>query len=159
MVGANCLVGTEELEIVSPVLNLISQEKVKEYDWETKEFKTQDEYLYRGHFGIRNLSGDQLELVTGGLTQELVSSEDSVATVRVAFGGLTLGGDVIIPSLSDLNLVSLNASELALIRIDLKSRSKLTDYQVEYSTSDCYGNRFGYWSGLVRSSASKVGGV
>ena len=140
-----------DLEIINPALMFTSKEEVKAYIYKTESYEDRVRYTYTGFFWLRNTSNTTQQVMTGMLSPGHSIKQDSIASVRLTHPRKSVDGSLLVPSPSELKLVTLNPSEVALVELSFGSSVKLTQFELEYSPSDHYADRFQFWTGTVKS--------
>jgi len=151
----NSCVYASELQITTSVIHYKESNDVEVYVYNPKGRVTKTRYTYSAILIVKNISDSNLLVATGLLTpeQETIGEQPVEITIK---HDRVLSKDKIIPSISDLKIVSLRPNESARIKFDFKTYKLIDEAYVTYSMSENYDNRFGYWTGSVRSGLIQI---
>lgn len=75
------------------------------------------------------------------------TDERNPVKIRLTIDERKYQGSLVIPSISDLGIVTLQPGEIAQIRLETISFRPLCSAVIEYEPGDHFGGRFGYWVG------------
>ena len=145
-----------ELEITRSVMHYKESNEVEVYVYAPQKGRvTKTRYTYSAILIVKNISESNVHVATGLLTpeQEKIGEQPVQITIK---HDKVLSSDKIIPSISDLKIVSLRPNESARIKFDFKTYKLIDEASVTYSMSENYDNRFGYWTGSVRSGLIQI---
>lgn len=143
---------SQDVFVSKPVLMGNVPAKVKKYDSTTKTWIEANGYGYSFMFFLKNISEQQITMVTDGLTRQ-TSPNTPKQEVKLSMDKMTVedGKVLVIPSREELKLVDLRPGEAALMKTEFKMSVPLEEIHVIYQPEDFYNGRFGYWTGKAQS--------
>ncbi len=145
------------LEITMTHAVLLGQKEVSAYIFKTETYELQTSYEYKFAFFLKNTSNAEITVVTKNLDPSImIAKEGETPLARLSINKMSYHESQIIPSVSDLGLVTLRPGESAAISWEKSSFTQLKSIKVQYNPVDIYDNRFGYWTGCVTGESVEV---
>lgn len=152
----NSCVCASELQITRSVIHYKESNDVEVYVYTPKKGRvTKTRYTYSAILIVKNISESNIPVATGLLTPEQEKIGEQPVEITIKHDKVLSSGKII-PSVSDLKIVSLRPNESARIKFDFKTYKLIDEAYVTYSMSENYDNRFGYWTGSVRSGLVQI---
>ena len=110
-------------------------------------------YDYRVGVVVKNISSQDVTLITGRLSPgiSLTGEGDFQQVILQYVPAVSVEGDPLIPSASDLKLVHLKPGEATGFHYTKRSKFYLMDPIVMYAIEDMFDGRFGNWTGRIAS--------
>jgi hypothetical protein len=141
-----------ELQITKSVIHYKESNDVKVFVYNPKGTATKTRHTYSAILITKNISKSNISVATGLLTPRQERVGDQPVEITIKHDKVLSSESDIIPSISDLKIVTLRPNESARIKFDFKSYKMIDEAYVGYSMYELYDNRFGYWTGSVKSN-------
>jgi hypothetical protein len=148
---------TSNLAIVMTQAVLMGQKEVSAYVYKTKTREPTTSYNYKFYCLLKNISKAEITVATKSLNPSIIyAKEGETPMATLSIDKASYKGSQIIPSLTDLGLVTLHPGESAGISWEKSSFTQLQSVKVQYNPKDIFDNRFGYWTGRVTGESVEV---
>lgn len=146
-----------DLEIVMAKFMKIGEEQKRVYVFRKKGHETKISHRYKGYLLLKNTGSTDLTVVTKSFSPGIeYGMGNAPAKVSVKIYPKNYNGRPIIPSPTELSLVTLRSNEIAQVGFEKGSFVTLKSVILEYNIQDIYDGRFGHWVGRVVSDVIKV---
>ncbi len=145
-----------ELEITTAVIYYKESNDVQAYVYNPKGYVTKTLHTYNAILIVKNISKSDVSVATGILKAKQVKGVGQPAEITIEHNKVLASDSEVIPSVSDLKIVSVRPNESARIKHDFTSFEMIDKAYITYSMSEYYDNRFGYWTGSVKSNLINI---
>ena len=144
---------SSDLSIQVNYLFLAGEKNAKGYSYELASKIDTTVYEYRGNLVLNNAGNKKISVITGKLDitlqKKTIPKIDKLFTVKIYHQRNTFEERLVVPSLSELKIVTLMRNESAFYPFSFRSRKKLTKVNFKYQITDHYNGRFQYWTGEI----------
>ena len=140
----------DDLEFES-FLYLIEKNPVESRPSNLKNTKLRFKYKYKVLMHIKNISKQNVKIITGNLSRQMVNND--IKEITIYNKNQSYKESTIIPSEADLKLVELRPNERTGFSLEFNSTKLILKSNIEYSITDLYNNRFNHWSGKTKVNA------
>lgn len=145
-----------ELEITTNVIHYKESNDVKVYIYNPKGYVTKTRHTYSAILIVKNISKSNISVSTGVLKAGRTRMSDQPTEITIEHKKVHSSDSEVIPSVSDLKIVVVRPNESARIKLDFKSLQMIDNAYITYSMNEYYDNRFGYWTGSVKSNLINI---
>jgi hypothetical protein len=122
-------------------------------------YKSHDDGKHEFKIGgiLKNVSDLPLTVATSGFTTSVNVKPGKPFEFSAHIGHSYIDGVPVVPSASDLRLITINPGEAADFGYIKLTDSEVRRTRLVYSVSPHYSDRYGYWSGTLESEYFDVG--
>jgi len=145
-----------ELEITTAVIHYKEANDVQAYIYNPRGYVTKTQHTYNAILILKNISKSDISVATGILKASQQRGLNQPAEITIEHNKVHSSESEVIPSISDLKIVVIRPNESARIKHDFTSFEIIDQAYLTYSMDKYYDNRFGYWTGAVKSNLINI---
>ena len=145
-----------ELEITTAVIHYKEANDVQAYIYNPRGYVTKTQHTYNAILILKNISKSNISIATGILKASQEKGLDQPTEITIEHNKPVTSNSELIPSVSDLKIVVIRPNESARIKHDFTSFKMIDKAYITYSMDKYYDNRFGYWTGSVKSNLINI---
>jgi len=145
-----------ELEITTALIHYKEPNDVQVYIYNPRGYVTKTQHTYNAILIVKNISKSDISVATGILKAKQERGVNQPIKITIEHNKVLSGDSEVIPSVSDLKIVVIRPNESARIKHDFTSFEMIDKAYITYSMDEYYDNRFGYWTGSVKSNLINI---